>query len=164
MPEVLRRPCNTGHPATATSPCLPYYGWRPQISQLQYMPLTQYPRPHNQRPGSPHANGRHRHHSLTATLKSMLAVTPPPGGGRLLLADDGSTECTLRLLAFDPETGAIGPVLHSFANPQAQLSFPHALAFSADGRYLAVSNYGNDKLLIVAMNATATVPAQAHPA
>jgi 6-phosphogluconolactonase (cycloisomerase 2 family) len=46
---------------------------------------------------------------------------------------------------FDPDTGYIDEHYMLMKNPEAQLSFPHGVAVSPDGHYLAVANYGDDK-------------------
>ena len=61
----------------------------------------------------------------------------------IVLSDQGHD--TLIVYPFDPETGQIDPNYTLIQNPEAQLSFPHGLSVSADGNYLAVSNYGDDK-------------------
>lgn len=53
---------------------------------------------------------------------------------------------------FDKQTGLIKKNLALIKNPDAKLSFPHGLSFSKDGNYLAVSNYGDDKITIYKIN------------
>lgn len=45
---------------------------------------------------------------------------------------------------FDPTTGEIDPHYFSLENPDAELSFPHGVATSPNGRYLVATNYGTD--------------------
>ena len=49
---------------------------------------------------------------------------------------------------FDPKTGLLGSVETALENPEACLSFPHGLNFSPNGKFLAVSNYGDDKITL----------------
>lgn len=54
--------------------------------------------------------------------------------------------------SFDPQTGAVGKPVVVLKNPEARLSFPHGIGVSPDGKYLAVSNYGDDKITIYEIN------------
>lgn len=54
--------------------------------------------------------------------------------------------------SFNRETGKVGKPQTILKNPQARLSFPHGLGFSPDGKYLAVSNYGEDKITVYELN------------
>lgn len=49
---------------------------------------------------------------------------------------------------FDSSTGKLTDTWIALQNPEAKLSFPHGLHFSSDGRFLAVSNYGGDKITV----------------
>ena len=49
-------------------------------------------------------------------------------------------------------TGQIGESRILLQNPEAQLSFPHGLSISPDGKYLAVTNYGDDTVKIYALS------------
>jgi 6-phosphogluconolactonase (cycloisomerase 2 family) len=60
---------------------------------------------------------------------------------------------TAVIVATDPATGALGKRCMTLANPGAQLSYPHGTAVSRDGKYLAIANYGDDKLAIYALTA-----------
>ena len=51
---------------------------------------------------------------------------------------------TLRVHQFDAQTGQLAPDYLLISNPEAQLSFPHGMAASADGKYLVATNYGDD--------------------
>jgi hypothetical protein len=53
--------------------------------------------------------------------------------------------------SFDKMTNEIDPQSFAFANPEAQLSFPHGIALSSDDNYLAVSNYGDDKVTVYSL-------------
>ncbi len=50
--------------------------------------------------------------------------------------------------SFNPITGQIGDGQPIAQTPEGQLSFPHGLGISQNGRYLAVTNYGNDSVNI----------------
>ncbi|KQL48744.1 hypothetical protein AN963_02800 [Brevibacillus choshinensis] len=52
---------------------------------------------------------------------------------------------------FDKRTSQIDPQFFAFTNPEAQLSFPHGVSLSSDDNYLAVSNYGDDKVTVYSM-------------
>jgi WD40 repeat protein len=54
--------------------------------------------------------------------------------------------------SFDPQTGALGELTVALQNPEACLSFPHGIGISPDGKYLAVSNDGDDKITIYEIN------------
>ena len=58
---------------------------------------------------------------------------------------------TAVIVAVDPLTGALGKQCGTLVNPDAQLSYPHGTAVSRDGQYLAIANYGHDKLTIYAL-------------
>lgn len=47
---------------------------------------------------------------------------------------------------FNRNLNKISPKFSRFRNPRARLNFPHGLALSTDNKYLAVSNYGDDKV------------------
>lgn len=71
-----------------------------------------------------------------------------PDGLSLLVTNHGSDTVTIH--AFDPETGQLGESQILLQNPEAKLSFPHGLSFSPDGKYLSVTNYGDDTVKIYA--------------
>jgi 6-phosphogluconolactonase (cycloisomerase 2 family) len=52
---------------------------------------------------------------------------------------------SLVMYPFNPHTGQLDNHPQLIQNPQAQLSFPHGLALSPNGKYLVVTNYGDDK-------------------
>jgi len=64
----------------------------------------------------------------------------------LLVSNQGNDTITAH--EFDPETGAISNSYVALKSPEAQLNFPHGFALSPDNKYLAVSNYGDDKICI----------------
>lgn len=53
---------------------------------------------------------------------------------------------------FDVVTGQIGSNCSVLQNPEVQLSFPHGLSLSHDGKYLVVANYGDDKFNLYRMH------------
>ncbi|MGG1664134.1 beta-propeller fold lactonase family protein [Brevibacillus sp. NRS-1366] len=55
---------------------------------------------------------------------------------------------TVLFYSFDKINKQIDPRFFAFTNPDAQLYFPHGLSLSSDNHYLAVSNYGDDKITI----------------
>ena len=66
--------------------------------------------------------------------------------GVLLVTDQYNDK--ILMYRFDVHTGYIHPDYTVIENPYAQLSFPHGLGMSPDGKYLAVTNYGNDAVNI----------------
>ncbi len=52
------------------------------------------------------------------------------------------------LYKFNKSSGLIGKSSVLLNNPHSQLSFPHGIAISTDGHYLAVTNLGDDKFNI----------------
>ena len=52
------------------------------------------------------------------------------------------------IVRFESTSGRIGRNKLALSNPAAQLSFPHGNAISPDGRFLAVANYGDDKVTV----------------
>lgn len=71
-------------------------------------------------------------------------ITLLPNDTALVLSDQGRDLLTVH--PFDPSTGKIDHHYTFVKNPDAQLSFPHGMAVSQDGAFLAVTNYGDDKL------------------
>lgn len=69
-----------------------------------------------------------------------------PDGSCILVTNHGNDTVTLH--PFDQETGNILEGIILLQNPEAQLSFPHAISISPDGNYLAVTNYGDDAVKI----------------
>jgi 6-phosphogluconolactonase (cycloisomerase 2 family) len=49
---------------------------------------------------------------------------------------------------FNPRSGKIGKSWVALKNPKSKLSLPHGIGFSRDGRHVAVTSYGDDKLTI----------------
>jgi 6-phosphogluconolactonase (cycloisomerase 2 family) len=60
------------------------------------------------------------------------------------LAVSNSDQNTLTFYHFDPSTNSISDStpFYSLQNPTARLQFPHGIAFSSDGAYLAVTQFG----------------------
>lgn len=50
--------------------------------------------------------------------------------------------------AFHKETGQITDRWVAVGGEKAQLNVPHGISFSADGLYMAISNYGDDKITV----------------
>lgn len=73
-----------------------------------------------------------------------------PDGSSILVTNHGNDTITVH--AFDPMTGQIGESRVLLQNPEAQLSFPHGLSISPDGKYLAVTNYGDDTVKIYTLS------------
>ena len=62
---------------------------------------------------------------------------------------------TITVHEFDERAGILRNEVHTcIGNPSAQLSFPHGISLSADGQYLAASNYGDDKVTIYKVSFT----------
>lgn len=53
---------------------------------------------------------------------------------------------------FDSETGQLSQQVIRLANPAAELDFPHGVGFSPDGKHLAISNYGSDRVTVYSLN------------
>lgn len=66
------------------------------------------------------------------------------GGDRYALLTQQADD-TARLIEVDPATGSIRDYVETLRNPDAQLSFPHGVGVSSDGRYAAMTSYGDDK-------------------
>ncbi|MFK7896706.1 MAG: hypothetical protein AB8G23_12770 [Myxococcota bacterium] len=49
------------------------------------------------------------------------------------------------VVEIDPSTGKISDYTELLRNPGAQLSFPHGVGVSPDGRFVAITSYGDDK-------------------
>lgn len=64
----------------------------------------------------------------------------------LLVSNQGND--TLTLHDFDTKTGKIGNSYLGLKNPEACLNFPHGFSLSLNGKYLAISNYGDNKVSI----------------
>lgn len=69
-----------------------------------------------------------------------------PDGSSILVANHANDTVTVH--AFDPVTGKIGESRVLLQNPEAKLSFPHGISISPNGKYLAVTNYGDDTVKI----------------
>ncbi len=88
-----------------------------------------------------------------------LSVTPEGGNANLIspeglvFANNGSAllvtdqvQNTVTIHSFNPENGTIGNAAVLLKNPEAALNFPHGIALSSDGKRLAVTNLGDDKI------------------
>ena len=58
---------------------------------------------------------------------------------------------------FDRQSGQLSDQISRLSNPTAELDFPHGVAFSPNGKYMAISNYGSDRILIYAFRSESTV-------
>jgi len=74
----------------------------------------------------------------------MCSILPAAYGRpcRILVADQGIDKIVA--FEFDPDTRTLAFAGHFLAG----LSFPHGVAASADGRFVAVTTYGDDSLHI----------------
>lgn len=77
-----------------------------------------------------------------------------PDGSSILVANHANDTVTVH--AFDPITGQIGESRVLLQNPEAQLSFPHGISISPNGKYLAVTNYGDDTVKIYTLSETSS--------
>jgi DNA-binding beta-propeller fold protein YncE len=75
-------------------------------------------------------------------LECVEDVNVLPDASRIVVTDQAADQAVF--IAFDAATGSIGARTTALRSPQARMSFPHGNAVSADGRYLAVANYGDD--------------------
>lgn len=96
-------------------------------------------------------NGRIEPTPVSVIGTSELLCVPEdvrftPDGTSILVTNHGNDTVTIH--AFNPENGALGESSILLQNPEAQLSFPHGLSISPDGKYLAVTNYGDDTVKI----------------
>jgi 6-phosphogluconolactonase (cycloisomerase 2 family) len=85
--------------------------------------------------------------STSFVYVDMCSILPTASSApyRLLVANQGINEIVA--FEFDPEHRTLALAGHFLAG----LSFPHAVAASADGRFVAVTTYGDDSLHIFDM-------------
>lgn len=69
-------------------------------------------------------------------------------GSHLVVTDQARDLAAI--VSFDAKTGTLGARSMTLENPAAQLSFPHGAGASADGSYLAIASYGDDKFTVYA--------------
>jgi 6-phosphogluconolactonase (cycloisomerase 2 family) len=69
-----------------------------------------------------------------------------PDGSCILASNQGNDSISIH--TFDTQTGMINSNFVALQSPKAQLNFPHGISISPNGKYLAVSNYGDDKICI----------------
>lgn len=74
-----------------------------------------------------------------------------PDGAHIIVTNQDID--TAVIVDIDRATGALGKRGTTLANPGARLSYPHGTAVSRDGKYLAITNYGDDMLGIYALTA-----------
>jgi WD domain, G-beta repeat./3-carboxy-cis,cis-muconate lactonizing enzyme. len=91
----------------------------------------------------------HCEESHHGTLED-IAFLPYDSG--IILSDQSNDGLTI--YAFDSSTGIIDTQALFIKNPEAQLQFPHGLAVSPHNDFLAVCNYGDDKVTIYAITQT----------
>lgn len=53
---------------------------------------------------------------------------------------------------FNPETGELGKPHTVLKNPKAKISFPHGIGVSHDQHYLALANYGDDRVALYSLS------------
>ena len=75
-----------------------------------------------------------------------------PDASAVVITDQANDSASV--VSIDANTGAIGNTKHRLTNPDARISFPHGNGISADGRFLAITNYGNDTLTVYALDST----------
>lgn len=83
---------------------------------------------------------------FTKNPGNMETLKFSPDASYLLSSDQALDEIFLH--KFDKLTGNLLDSEVLLKNPDAELNFPHGLAFSKDGKYLAVTNYGDDRITI----------------
>jgi WD40 repeat protein len=59
---------------------------------------------------------------------------------------------TITAHTFNTQTGFLGEWHVALKNPEAKLHFPHGMGLSHNGKFLAVSNYGNDQITIYTLS------------
>lgn len=84
------------------------------------------------------------------------SVAISPDGDAVLVTDQADDKAVV--LSFDPETGRLGEVTHRIGRAAGGLSFPHGCAFSPDGRWIAVTNYGDASVRIYPSEPDGSVP------
>lgn len=72
-----------------------------------------------------------------------------PDGLSIIVTNHGNDTVTIH--NFDPGTGQLSGSRILLQNPEADLFFPHGLSISPDGKYLAITNYGDDTVKIYAL-------------
>lgn len=84
--------------------------------------------------------------SLIKNLLSTETVIFYPDSSVIFAVDQVEDKITAH--DFDIKTGKLGRSWIVLKNPESQLNLPHGLGISSDGRYLAVSHYGDDKVSV----------------
>lgn len=84
--------------------------------------------------------------SIIDGLKSVETVAFCKDNSAVFATDQNSDKITAH--AFDKDTGQLGESWIALENPGAQLNLPHGISFSPEGDYVAVANYGDDKVTI----------------
>jgi 6-phosphogluconolactonase (cycloisomerase 2 family) len=78
--------------------------------------------------------------------------------GSHVVATDQARDAAI-VVRFDARSGRLGELRMVLENPPARLSFPHGVGVSPDGRYLGITNYGDDKLNLYAIRPEEPPPA-----
>ncbi len=71
-----------------------------------------------------------------------------PDDSALFVSDHGQN----RILVYRFHNGKIGGKIAQLENPTSRLSFPHGIAVSENGKFLAVTNYGHDNFAIYSIS------------
>lgn len=88
--------------------------------------------------------------ALAAVDMCVFLRTGPGQPYRILVVDQGAD--ALASFAFDAEQRTIT----STGDFIARLSFPHGVDVSADGRFIAITNYGDDSVRIARLSSAVT--------
>jgi 6-phosphogluconolactonase (cycloisomerase 2 family) len=84
--------------------------------------------------------------SKVEDLFSAETVAFYPDGSCIFVVDQLENRITAHV--FDKETGELGESWIALENPEAELNFCHGIAITADGKYVAITNYGDDKITV----------------
>lgn len=84
--------------------------------------------------------------SVIENLYSAETIQFYPDSSYVFAIDQISDKVTGH--SFDLTTGKLQGSFDALINPEALLSFPHGMDFTRDGRFLSVTNYGDDKVTV----------------
>jgi WD40 repeat protein len=84
--------------------------------------------------------------SQSSWMGGLEGLALSPDGTTIYSADQVCD--TIMSSSFNASTGEVGSAEVALSNPESRLSFPHSLSFSPNGKFLAVTNYGDDKVTI----------------
>lgn len=79
-------------------------------------------------------------------ILSVETIIFHPSGKFLITSDQMNDRITIH--DFNQVTGEINKKWKCLQNPESELSFCHGIAFSHDGKVLAVTNYGDDRIAL----------------